>query len=128
MQSWPENTIQTAFADEKARREATGESYDPARDPVSGKLARIEVTVTNRSVQGDAEWAKRISPTMAEDAPPMLARSTADETLMLYVPPSVEPLMTAPLGEGRRYSMIVREETIDGNPPSFIVISYDLLE
>ncbi|WP_198026248.1 TPM domain-containing protein [Paracoccus sphaerophysae] len=120
--------MQTAFADEKARREATGESYDPARDPVSGQLARIEVTVTNRSAQGDAEWAKRISPTMAEDAPPMLARSTADETLMLYVPPSVEPLMTAPLGEGRRYSMIVREETIDGNPPSFTVISYDLLE
>lgn len=58
----------------------------------------------------------------------MLARSTADETLMLYVPASVEPLMTAPLGEGRRYSMIVREETIDGNPPSFTVISYDLLE
>ncbi len=116
-----------AFAEHQAQLTASGASYDPEKDPVASRLVRVEATVTDRTPQ-DSALSKFVNPgSEALSGPALLAKTPDGRDLMLYASPLVEHLMTAPLVEGQRYSMVLREETLDITPASFAVVSYDAL-
>lgn len=120
--------MQAEWAAHQKRLTDTGTAYDPEQNPVWQRLVRVEMTVTDRSPQ-DGPLARAVNSGAEALYGPALSARTPDGTdLMLYASPLVEHLMTAPLSEGQSYSMVLREQSLDSEPPSFTVVNYDLLK
>lgn len=111
----------------QAQLKASGARYDPTRDPVTRRLARIRATVVTKTPD-PADRTLRINAVKARDSGPAMHVRTADGTdAILYVNPAVTALMPTELVEGKDYAFVVRDTILAGEPPQFDLISYDPL-
>lgn len=114
---------------ELERRVRSGDRYDPAQDPVSRKLLRVEASVVDAAPPAQGQ-GYRINPIRAERVgPPVLLQTADGQNLLAYQPANLASLMSAgALQQGRRYSLVLRESAIDLDTPEFDLLSYDLVE
>jgi len=117
--------MQAAARTARDQREASGERYDPRRDPTWRKIVRVEAEVAS------LDPARSHPDTFINEVhqravgPALLARGGAAQPLVLYAHPAVQALMPGgALRAGQRYQFILREVSLDSDTPQFDVLSY----
>jgi len=102
--------------------------YDPAKDPVAGKLLRLDASVV--AMQPDQADRKLMinEPRSRYVGPAVQVRTPDGKDIVLYVNRSVPALMPVPLEEGKRYAFIARDTILRSGAPQLDLISYDLIE
>lgn len=95
--------------------------YDPEQSPTWRKIARIEGTLVART-PGDREGLRINEIHEGIVGGGAMEMRTADgRSVVLYVNPQIEKLMTRPLVEGQRYAFVAREKEL------YEVLQFDLL-
>ncbi|MDJ1496354.1 TPM domain-containing protein [Cytophagaceae bacterium DM2B3-1] len=87
-------------------------------------MARIKGTLTSISGKKESKFDP-VMIGMPQGTQVMEMKTDDGKVLLLYVPPHIQSLMTAKLIEGKKYSFVVRENSL--MTLSFSLISYDLL-
>ena len=117
-----------AAAEAEAALAASGEKYDPAKDPTWRKLARIHAEIVSVTPAKDDDVLD-VSTLRERSVGPAIHVRTADgRDALVYANPSVASLMPVALEEGGSYAFVVREAFLHGDTPQFDLISYDRVD
>lgn len=108
-----------AVAEQEQKQDPS--SYDPAKSLTWRKIARIEGTlVARKPTDRDGLRINEIHEGMVGGGA-MEMRTAEGRSVVLYVNPQIEKLMTQPLVEGKRYAFVAREKDL------YEVLQFDLL-
>ncbi|WJH39518.1 TPM domain-containing protein [Aliirhizobium terrae] len=102
--------------------------YDPAKDPVSNALLRLQATVISKSPDMNDSSLMVNEPRSRYVGPAMQVRTDDGRDIVLYVNHAVPQLMPLPLEEGKRYSFIARDTILRSGAPQLDLLSYDRLD